>query len=272
MQVKVWELVSSQTGCETIMKLNDKGFALICEFEGCRTEAYQDAVGVWTIGYGHTSAAGPPSVGPGVTVTRAEATGILMRDLEIFSAGVRAAITAALNDNQFSALVSFAFNVGLGNFRSSCVLRSVNACRFDQVPADLALWVKAGGKVLPGLIRRRAAEAALFLAGDLASPVPDRQLAPKFPTAEAGHGIEPMGESLRQPSHINFAAVLSAIGGFISSASHHLEDWIGHRASLTLEIAAMMVVIAAVIWIIHEHRRAMHPLDSGTPTGAPAML
>jgi lysozyme len=144
------------------MKLNDTGFALICEFEGCRTEAYQDVVGVWTIGYGHTSAAGLPSVAPGLTVTRAEATGILMRDLETFSAGVKSAITTQLNDNQFSALMSFAFNVGLGNFRSSSVLKSVNACRFDQVPADLALWVKAGGKVLPGLIRRRAAEGHCF--------------------------------------------------------------------------------------------------------------
>ena len=258
------------------MKVNDKGFALICEFEGCRTEAYQDPVGVWTIGFGHTSAAGPPCVGPGVTVTRAEATGILMRDLETFSAGVKSAITAPLNDNQFSALVSFAFNVGLGNFRSSSVLRSVNACRFDQVPADLALWVKAGGKVLPGLIRRRAAEAALFLADDLpvTVPTPDRQPASKFHTAEAGRAIEPMPERLHQPSHINFAAVLSATGGFVSSASHHLEDWIGHRASLTLEIAAMMVVIAAAFWIIHEHRRAkaQHSLDSGTPSGVPAML
>jgi len=258
------------------MKVNDKGFALICEFEGCRTEAYQDPVGVWTIGFGHTSAAGPPCVGPGVTVTRAEATGILMRDLETFSAGVKSAITAPLNDNQFSALVSFAFNVGLGNFRSSSVLRSVNACRFDRVPADLALWVKAGGKVLPGLIRRRAAEAALFLADDLpvAVPTPDRQPASKFHTAEAGRAIEPMPERLHHPSHINFAAVLSATGGFVSSASHHLEDWIGHRASLTLEIAAMMVVIAAAFWIIHEHRRAkaQHSLDSGTPSGVPAML
>src|SRR5215212_3130770 len=189
------------------MKVNDKGFALICEFEGCRTEAYQDPVGVWTIGYGHTSAAGPPCVGPGVTVTRAEATGILMRDLETLSAGVKLAITAPLNDYQFSALVSFAFNVGLGNFRSSTVLRSVNACRFDRVPADLALWVKAGGKVLPGLIRRRAAEAALFLAGDLsvALPAADRQAASKFYKAAAGRAIEPMPERLHQPSHINFA-------------------------------------------------------------------
>jgi lysozyme len=256
------------------MKLNDKGFALICEFEGCHTEAYQDAVGVWTIGYGHTSVAGPPCVGPGVTVTRAEATGILMRDLDTFSTSVRSAITAPLNDNQFSALVSFAFNVGLGNFRSSSVLRSVNACRFDQVPADLALWVKAGGKVLPGLIRRRAAEAALFLAGDLSIVLPtvDRQTVPH--TAEAGRGIEPISERRRQPSHINFAAVLSGAGGFVSSAAHHLEDWIGNRASLTLEIAAMMVVAAAVYWIIHEHRRSMapRPIDGRTPSGAPAML
>jgi lysozyme len=255
------------------MKLNDRGFALICEFEGCRTAAYQDAVGVWTIGYGHTSAAGLPCVAPGLTVTRAEATGILMRDLETFSAGVKSAITTQLNDNQFSALVSFAFNVGLGNFRSSSVLRSVNACCFDQVPADLALWVKAGGKVLPGLIRRRAAEAALFMTGDLvALPAADRPAASKSRTTDAGRGIEPMAERLHQPSHINFAAVLSAVGGFVSSASHHLEDWIGHHASLTLEIAAMMVVVAAVFWIIHEHRRARQPIDGGTPSDAPAML
>jgi GH24 family phage-related lysozyme (muramidase) len=258
------------------MKMNDRGFALICEFEGCRTEAYQDATGVWTIGYGHTSAAGLPSVAPGFTVTRAEATGILMRDLETFSAGVKSAITTQLNDNQFSALVSFAFNVGLGNFRSSSVLKSVNACRFDQVPADLALWVKAGGKVLPGLIRRRAAEAALFLTGDVAVALPtaDRPAASKSHNTDAGRGIEPMTERLHQPSHINFAAVLSAVGGFVSSAAHHLEGWIGHHASLTLEIAAMMVVVAAVFWIIHEHRRAMarQPMDGGTPSGAPAVL
>ena len=257
------------------MKINDKGFALICEFEGCRTEAYQDAVGVWTIGYGHTSVAGPPTVGPGVTVTRAEATGILMRDVEIVSAGVKSAITSPLNDNQFSALVSFAYNVGLGNFRSSSVLRSVNACRFDQVPADLALWVKAGGKVLPGLIRRRAAEAALFLADDpsVGFSTAD-QGAAKPSTSQTGRGIEPLPETQHRPSHINLAAVLSGIGGFISSASHHLEDWIGHRASLSLEIAAMMVVIAAVFWIIHEHRRAMaqRPPDGRTPSGVPAML
>jgi hypothetical protein len=195
--------------------------------------------------------------------------------VEIVSAGVKSAITSPLNDNQFSALVSFAYNVGLGSFRSSSVLRSVNACRFDRVPADLALWVKAGGKVLPGLIRRRAAEAALFLADDPSAGFATAdQGAAKSNTSQTGRGIEPLPETLHQPSHINLAAALSGVGGFISSASHHLEDWIGHRASLSLEIAAMMVVMAAVFWIIHEHRRAtaQRPSDGRTPSGIPAML
>jgi lysozyme len=242
-----------------IMKMNDMGIALICEFEGCRTEAYQDAVGVWTIGYGHTSVVGLPSVGPAATVTRGEAVEILMRDLETFCAGVKSAITATLNDNQFSALVSFAYNVGLGNFRGSSVLKSVNAYHFDQVPADLALWVRAGGKVLPGLIRRRAAEAALFLAGDPSASfsTADRQAVNCAVAGQvAARGIEPLPESPRRPSHINLAAIVSAGSGLLSSTAHHLEDWLGQRASLTLEIAAMLIVVAATLWIIHEHRRA----------------
>jgi GH24 family phage-related lysozyme (muramidase) len=266
---------------EAIMKMNDKGIALICEFEGCRTEAYQDAVGVWTIGYGHTSVAGSPSVGPGATVTRDEAAGILMRDLETFCAGVKSAITATLDDNQFSALVSFAYNVGLGNFRNSSVLRSVNAYRYDQVPAELAQWVTAGGKVLPGLIRRRAAEAALFLLDDQPASfsTTNYQTVSSIATGVSnsggiGQGIEPLAGGLTGSSHINLAALLSGAGGFVSSVSHHLEDWIGERASLTLEIAAMIVVIAAVFWIINAHRRTMaqHHVDSRTPSGAPAML
>jgi lysozyme len=239
------------------MEINVKGIALICEFEGCRTEAYQDAGGVWTIGYGHTSVAGPPTVGPGVTITRDEALEILTRDLETFCVGVKSAITATLSDNQFSALVSFAYNIGLGNFLSSSVLKSVNTYRFEQVPADLALWVKVRGKVLPGLIRRRAAEAALFLSGDPTASfsAADSQLASNRNTAEAGRGIEPLSESARRSSHINLAAVLSAAGGVLSSAAHHLENWLGRHASLALEVTAVLVVVLASLWIIHKHRQ-----------------
>jgi lysozyme len=240
-------------GCEgAIMKMSDKGITLICEFEGCRTEAYQDAVGVWTIGYGHTSVAGPPSVGRGATVTHDEAAEILTRDLETFCAGVRSAITATLRlqrrSRQFPELVRSEVGECLS-------LR-------DQVPAELAQWVRAGGKVLPGLIRRRAAEAALFLLDDQPASfsTANYQTVGSTETGVSnsggkGQSIEPLPGDLTHSSHINLAAVLSAIGGILSSAAHHLEDWIGKHASLGLEVAAVLVVVIASLWIIHEHRR-----------------
>jgi GH24 family phage-related lysozyme (muramidase) len=131
------------------MQITHEGLALIKRFEGFRGEAYRDATGIWTIGYGHTSMAGPPEVGAGLMITRAEAADILRKDVDAFSNGVRDLVDAAINDAQFSALVSFAYNVGLGNFRSSSVLKAVNAEDFETVPRRLALWVKAGGRVLP---------------------------------------------------------------------------------------------------------------------------
>jgi len=144
------------------MRMTEEGLALIRRFEGLRHEAYRDAVGVWTIGYGHTSAAGPPHVSPGLRLSDAEAATVLARDVEMFAAGVRNCLRVTLDDHQFSALVSFAYNVGLGNFRSSSVLKAVNAGDKEAVPRRLNRWVKAGGRILPGLVTRRAAEGALF--------------------------------------------------------------------------------------------------------------
>jgi lysozyme len=145
------------------MKMTDEGLALIKRMEGLRLTAYRDAVGVWTIGYGHTAMAGAPEVRAGMTISNAEAHDILARDVEVFAKGVRAVVQIKLTDQQFSALVSFAYNVGLGGFKRSSVLAAVNAGDFDAVPRRLNLWTKAGGKVLPGLVRRRAAEGALFM-------------------------------------------------------------------------------------------------------------
>jgi lysozyme len=145
------------------MKMTDEGLALIKRMEGLRLTAYRDAVGVWTIGYGHTAMAGAPEVRAGMTISNAEAHAILVRDVDIFARGVQAAVRVKLIDQQFSALVSFAYNVGLGGFKRSSVLAAVNAGDFDAVPRRLNLWTKAGGKVLPGLVRRRAAEGALFM-------------------------------------------------------------------------------------------------------------
>jgi lysozyme len=147
------------------MKMTEDGLALIQKFEGLALESYRDAVGVWTIGYGHTSRAGTPMVTSGLKITSEAAADILARDVEAFASGVSKRVTVDLTDQQFSALVSFAFNVGLGGFERSSVLQAVNARNFDAVPRRLNLWCKAGGRILPGLIKRRAAEGALFMSG-----------------------------------------------------------------------------------------------------------
>ena len=153
------------------MRVNEHGLALIKRFEGFRAAAYRDATGVWTIGYGHTSMAGEPRVTSRTVISRNEATIILARDINTFAEGVVKALKVKVNDNQFSALVSFAYNVGLGNFQKSSVLATVNAQDFVAVGHRLSLWNKAGGKVLPGLVKRRAAEAELF-ASQVSAPRP----------------------------------------------------------------------------------------------------
>jgi lysozyme len=144
------------------MKVSKEGFDLIKRFEGWRDTAYRDSVGVLTIGYGHTSAAGLPVVSAGMKISKEEGQAILERDVNTFSEGVKKLITVNLSDNQFSAIVSFAYNVGLGNLKKSSVLKYINSSLYDLVPVSLSLWNKAGGNVLPGLTRRRAAEGELF--------------------------------------------------------------------------------------------------------------
>jgi len=149
------------------MRVNEATLDLIKRFEGLRLKAYLDAAGVWTICYGHTSRAGPPKVKPGMKLTKVECDEILQRDIEKFADQVAKAIKPEilerLNENQFGALVSFAYNVGIGNLRRSSVLRAVNEGRFSDVPRLLMRWTKAGGKRLRGLVRRRRAEGRLWL-------------------------------------------------------------------------------------------------------------
>lgn len=145
-----------------IMRITQNGIDLIKRFEGFRATAYLCPAKVLTIGYGHTSRAGAPPVTRGMKIGEAEAAVILRRDVESFAKGVAKLLTIPLNDNQFSALVSFAYNVGLGAFAKSSVLKAVNSQDFAAVPGRLKLWTKGGGKVLPGLVKRRAAEAQLF--------------------------------------------------------------------------------------------------------------
>ena len=145
------------------MKVSRAGIDLIKRFEGCRLKSYQDSVGVWTIGYGHTSAAGVPQVVKGMSITQQEADDILVRDLVKYEAGVQRALTRSPTQNQFDAMVSLCFNIGEGAFAGSTLVRRFNAGDIAGASDAFLMWNKAGGKVLPGLESRRKDERALFL-------------------------------------------------------------------------------------------------------------
>lgn len=148
--------------------LNQAAVDLIKGYEGWSAKAYPDpATGAEpiTIGYGHTTAAGPPSVHLGMTITRELGEQILRNDLKKTCATVASAVKTPISDNQFGALVSFCFNVGAGNFLKSTLLKRVNARDFAGASNEFAKWNKAAGKVMAGLTKRRASEAALFSKG-----------------------------------------------------------------------------------------------------------
>ena len=162
------------------MTVNQATIDLVKEFEGFKAEAYLCPAGVWTIGYGITANAGI-GVTPvkGMRVTKAEAEAHLAQALDKFAAQIRPAITAPINENEFGAFVSLAYNIGPGAFRKSSALRHFNAGDKAKAAASILLWNKAGGKVLNGLVRRRKAEQALFLASVLTRPEPQVKETPK---------------------------------------------------------------------------------------------
>lgn len=141
------------------MKISSRGIDLIKKYEGLRLDAYLCPAGVWTIGYGTTK-----GVKKGDKITQQAAEKLLADDLTKFEIGVTCPVTVPLSQNQFDALVSFAYNVGLGALRSSTLLRLLNAGDYKGAADQFRRWNKAGGKELAGLTRRRADEAALFMA------------------------------------------------------------------------------------------------------------
>lgn len=149
----------SPSGASDLGRINQKGLDLVKKFEGLVLRAYRDPVGIWTIGYGHTG----PEVGPGDVISKAEAEALLKKDLMKFEKSVRNLVKVPLNSNQFSALVSFTFNVGSGAFAQSTMLSLLNQRDYQGAANQFSRWVYGGGQVLPGLVRRRNEERALFL-------------------------------------------------------------------------------------------------------------
>ena len=141
------------------MNINAVGIKLIKEFEGLRLSAYLCPANVWTIGYGHTG----KEVTQNLKWTAEIAEKYLKIDLLKFETGVLKLLKVKLNSNQFSALVSFAYNLGLGNLEESTLLKLINKNPSDQnINKEFMKWINAGGKLLPGLYRRRQTESELY--------------------------------------------------------------------------------------------------------------
>ena len=235
------------------MKTSEAGLRLIKEFEGFRSKAYVCPAGVLTIGYGHTSAAGEPAVVRGMEITNGVAHEILRSDLERFERGVTRLVKVDLEQNQFDVLVSFAFNCGLGNLKKSTLLKRVNAKRFEDVPAELMKWTRGGGKVLPGLVRRRRAEAEMWqrLGAESESETrstPDMPVASKKITQskEAGAAAVAGGAGAIAAAQEVIPAVQQA-GGIISGLSEAL----GRPAVIAFIVVA---IAAAGIWYWRKQR------------------
>jgi len=146
------------------LTLSDNGIDLIVAFEGCALQPYNDAHGYATVGIGHLIRQSP-ILPTDLPITKERAYEIFRTDSKMAQWAVNHYVAVPLNQNQFDALVDFTFNLGSGTFAKSSVLTTVNESKFASVPQHLALYNESGGKVLSGLVRRRAAEGALFMKG-----------------------------------------------------------------------------------------------------------
>lgn len=145
------------------MKVNKLGITTMHHFEGCKLTAYQCPAKVWTIGWGNTFYPDKTPVKQGDVITQEQANALFETVMNNFALGVKKCLTKEVNENQFSALVCFAYNVGIGSLQKSTLLKKININPNDEtIAGEFAKWTKAGGKVLLGLVRRRKAESDLY--------------------------------------------------------------------------------------------------------------
>ena len=144
------------------MKISNNGLNLIKQFEGLKLNAYDDGVGVWTIGYGTIKYPNGVRVKHGDKITQAQADQYIANDVATFERAVNMLVNVPLNQNQFDALVSFTYNLGATNLSASTLLKKLNLKDYNGAAGEFQKWNKAGGKVMTGLVRRRKAEMELF--------------------------------------------------------------------------------------------------------------
>lgn len=230
------------------MRTNAEGIALIKKAEGLRLKAYLDGGGVPTIGWGHTSNAGAPVVKLGMTITAEEAEAIFKKDVENVEKQVAALLKVDLNDNQFSACVSLCYNIGAGNFAKSSVLRFINQNRFQDAADAFALWNRDDGKIVGGLVKRRAAEAALFVKEDGITEAPPR-------VVEAATG-KPLSLSTT-----NVAAGVAAVATVSASAKEIATNATAVFSGQNIIGVVAIIVLVALGWIVYQRYR--HHRDWG---------
>ncbi|BEM64186.1 lysozyme [Serratia marcescens] len=145
------------------MNISKNGIELIKRFEGLELEAYQDSVGVWTIGYGWTQSVDGKKIAPGMRIDQATADRLLKCGIVQYEQGVNQLVKVRITQGQFDALVSFAYNLGLRSLSTSTLLRKLNDGDKQGAADQFGRWVNAGSKRLDGLVTRRAAERRMFL-------------------------------------------------------------------------------------------------------------
>jgi len=221
---------------------------LLKKFEGCKLKAYRCPAGVCTIGYGHTSAAGMPQVTDGMTITQARAEEILRVDIVKYERAVDDLVKVELTQNQFDVLVDFAYNAGIGNLKSSTLLKKVNAGKFDDVPAELMKWTKGGGKVLPGLVRRRQAAVDWWNASEaLADDHPDHRAEPDAPPQRTMADSK-QGNAAILTAGIGGLGVAKEVAAQAKDASDVADQFVGLLSNPNFITMAAVIGLGGAIW------------------------
>jgi lysozyme len=225
--------------------VNSAGIELIKRSEGCRLQSYDDGFGTWTIGYGRTA-----GVRPGQHITQQEAERMLAEDLAAFGGQVAALCTLTPNPNQLGALTSLAYNIGVDNFHKSTVLKRHNAGHPAEAAEAFKMWNKAAGHVVPGLVRRRSEEAALYL-----TPV-NGSTAPSVQTVDIPQPVTPPTSGA--PTAAIGVAAGGAVWNFLAGLSpDSLTGWWGAlRPPVEFAIAnwrpvVTVIGVATIVLAVH---------------------
>ena len=250
------------------MQMSQAGIdALLKKFEGCKLSSYRCPANVCTIGYGHTSAAGSPTVVDNMKITQKQADDILRKDLVKYETGVHDMVTQPLSQNQFDVLVDFAYNAGLGNLKSSTLLKKVNAGQFDAVPTELMKWTKGGGKVLAGLVRRRQAESSWWTTDPVSAKPPTPEQAFDH-EQEQRTDPDPIPVRTMADSKQGNAALLTAgVGGLgvakevaaqAKDASDVADQFAGLLANPNFLIMLAVIGLGGAIWFWRKKHMEEH--------------